>query len=397
MRKVLAKYPQVEHKRLHRRVFLDNIDPDNQALLILVSCFVKTSHFEEYLRVKEIILLDLLKVISHHNARLATPIRTIQRVYDESEARQAPRSGESSYRPFLLVGSSSSGDSNEAHNKGVPLRNVATAEKSSLDSEQVVSSMVNGEGSQDLKTKSKSKEKAQVVNESISIKSALASTNNGQGSKLQLEGLDSMGLHSNDITLLGAAFEKPPAKIPEGRLNSGPSEKSSSKTPISEHGVQNQGTGGEILAGRAEKVEASEGESSADLQEVRHIPKITMDLSLQDHRVKSNSNESHDDPWKTQGSLSTATPGSKQEDGLSYSRTASPVDIGGGTSVGRSQSVEENLVLGVALDGPKRTLPLDNKISSSTEQKDFVASRNGSGNSSKDRQESTQNKGLSSS
>ncbi|XP_043697611.1 mechanosensitive ion channel protein 2, chloroplastic-like, partial [Telopea speciosissima] len=52
MRKVLAKNPQVEHKRLHRRVFLDNVNPENQALLILISCFVKTSHFEEYLCVK---------------------------------------------------------------------------------------------------------------------------------------------------------------------------------------------------------------------------------------------------------------------------------------------------------------------------------------------------------
>ncbi|XLR19552.1 hypothetical protein HN51_066277, partial [Arachis hypogaea] len=73
MRQVLAKNPQVEQQRLHRRVFLDNINPENQALLmprififndiihlffhdfhILVSCFVKTSHFEEYLYVKNL-------------------------------------------------------------------------------------------------------------------------------------------------------------------------------------------------------------------------------------------------------------------------------------------------------------------------------------------------------
>lgn len=34
MRKVLAKNPQIEQKKLHRRVFLDNIDPENQALLV---------------------------------------------------------------------------------------------------------------------------------------------------------------------------------------------------------------------------------------------------------------------------------------------------------------------------------------------------------------------------
>lgn len=36
MRKVLAKNPQVEQQRLHRRVFLENVNPENQALLVRV-------------------------------------------------------------------------------------------------------------------------------------------------------------------------------------------------------------------------------------------------------------------------------------------------------------------------------------------------------------------------
>ncbi|KAF8012216.1 hypothetical protein BT93_I0369 [Corymbia citriodora subsp. variegata] len=110
MRKVLAKNPQVEQQRLHRRVFLDNINAENQALLILVSCFVKTSHYEEYLCVKEAILLDLLRVISHHRARLATPIRTMQRIYGDNDLENVPFSdagfppgGAVSNRPFLLI------------------------------------------------------------------------------------------------------------------------------------------------------------------------------------------------------------------------------------------------------------------------------------------------------
>ncbi|KAL4564266.1 hypothetical protein LXL04_028324 [Taraxacum kok-saghyz] len=67
MRKVIAKNPQVEQQRLHRRVFLENVDPENQALLILISCFVKTSHFEEYLCVKVIKhFLNLHKFILMH-------------------------------------------------------------------------------------------------------------------------------------------------------------------------------------------------------------------------------------------------------------------------------------------------------------------------------------------
>ncbi|TYI21434.1 hypothetical protein ES332_A06G036500v1 [Gossypium tomentosum] len=110
MRKVLAKNPQVEQQRLHRRVFLESIDPHNQALLILVSCFVKTSHIEEYLCVKEAIMLDLLRVISHHRARLATPIRTVQKIYSDPEIEDIPfadtifrRSGAATNRPLLLI------------------------------------------------------------------------------------------------------------------------------------------------------------------------------------------------------------------------------------------------------------------------------------------------------
>ncbi|KAK4430518.1 Mechanosensitive ion channel protein 2, chloroplastic [Sesamum alatum] len=109
MRKVLAKNPQVEQQKLHRRVFLDNINPENQALLILVSCFVKTSRFEEYLCVKEAILLDLLRVIAHHRARLATPIRTVQKVFTDADLDGIPFSdsvftgGAPLNRPLLLI------------------------------------------------------------------------------------------------------------------------------------------------------------------------------------------------------------------------------------------------------------------------------------------------------
>ncbi|XP_009131165.2 mechanosensitive ion channel protein 2, chloroplastic [Brassica rapa] len=98
MRKVLAKNPQVEQQKLHRRIFLEDVNPENQSLVILISCFVKTSHREEYLSVKEAILLDLLRVISHHRARLATPIRTIRKMHTAADMENAPF-GESMYGP----------------------------------------------------------------------------------------------------------------------------------------------------------------------------------------------------------------------------------------------------------------------------------------------------------
>ncbi|KAG6533089.1 hypothetical protein ZIOFF_006950 [Zingiber officinale] len=113
MRKVLAKNPQIEQQRLHRRVFLDSVDPENQALLILISCFVKTSHIEQYLCVKEAVMLDLLRVISHHRARLATPIRTVQKIYREADVEDTPfsdsafRHSATSRHPFFLIDSQS--------------------------------------------------------------------------------------------------------------------------------------------------------------------------------------------------------------------------------------------------------------------------------------------------
>ncbi|KAM7259171.1 hypothetical protein ACFE04_014912 [Oxalis oulophora] len=110
MRKVLAKNPQVEQQRLHRRVFFDSVDPESQALKIFMSCFVKTAHFEEYLCVKETVLLDLLRVISHHRARLATPIRRFQKIYTEADVDNSPfadtsftGSRASVDRPYLLI------------------------------------------------------------------------------------------------------------------------------------------------------------------------------------------------------------------------------------------------------------------------------------------------------
>ncbi|GER27300.1 MSCS-like 2 [Striga asiatica] len=108
MRKVLAKNPQVEQRKLHRRIFLDYINPENQALTIMVSCFVKTSRFEEYLCVKEAVLLDLLRVIAHHHARLATPIRTVRNVYTDADLDSVPFSdsftrGATSIQPLLLI------------------------------------------------------------------------------------------------------------------------------------------------------------------------------------------------------------------------------------------------------------------------------------------------------
>lgn len=62
------------------------------------------------LRLQEVILLDLLRVVRHHQVRLATPIRTIQKFYDDTELGSISfsetiftRGGFASRRPLILM------------------------------------------------------------------------------------------------------------------------------------------------------------------------------------------------------------------------------------------------------------------------------------------------------
>ncbi|XP_074561818.1 mechanosensitive ion channel protein 2, chloroplastic-like isoform X3 [Curcuma longa] len=226
MRKVLAKNPQIEQQRLHRRVFLDNIDPENQALLILISCFVKTSHFEEYLCVKEAVLLDLLRVISHHRARLATPIRTVQKIYGDSEIENIPfaesvfRRSAAVNRPFLLIDSESriNGD-DKAKPRATPRANEDQSNKTNTPSEPKYTSTAESVTSDDF---DKNQEKV-TYPEDVSPKSNkdfAASLHSNSPSSSQMESLDSLHTASKagnqKPTMMESAHEQIDAKSESG-------------------------------------------------------------------------------------------------------------------------------------------------------------------------------------
>eukprot|EP00249_Psilotum_nudum_P019802 c27424_g1_i1 orf=782-3163(+) len=388
MRKVLAKHPQVEQKRLHRRVFFDNLDPENQSLLILVSCFVKTSHFEEYLRVKEIILLELLKVINHHHARLATPIRSMQRLLDDNDSRHAPfrdmnaRSGDTQGRPFLLIDTSSivskqrevEPPSNQI--KGTSLGKEGTITAS--DGPEPVSvneSRVIIESNLDLKSSLKQKEFVAAEARSKAGDSSVDASSPSSMAKPQLEGLDSMGLNSNDITLLGAAFEKPPAKILEGPVDSGPfAELPQKEKSMPRSSLEKLSRSSGI---RAEKI-SSKASSETD------------NLSLESGQEKASATAK----LQLEGDLLADTKRSQPHGKPTPSLPASPKQVSDSASIAVSPVTrpqpEANLVLEVALDGPKRMLPIDNEVAFTTEQKEFVASCNGNGRTVRERRDGSQ-------
>ncbi|XWS21403.1 hypothetical protein CRYUN_Cryun30bG0052300 [Craigia yunnanensis] len=305
MRKVLAKNPQIEQQRLHRRVFLESIDPENQALMILVSCFVKTSHIEEYLCVKEAILLDLLRVISHHQARLATPIRTVQKIYSEAEIEDVPfaetifrRSGAATYRPLLLIEPSYkiNGDDKvkgSAH---------ANEEKDSME-----------EASSTSDSKANTKSGSTSIIDSKGDKVRTSSTNNS--------------CSSSKVSLVEAQSGNP---VPDGSV------------------------------------------------EVNYDKQFS---------------ESRDETWKATSSgrvvISEKSPGANPQSAkegseipLGVSQAKQDVDKSVALPSIARPSLEENIVLGVALEGSKLTLQIEEEIGPSTlstESKELGAHQTGSG------------------
>lgn len=380
MRKVLAKHPQVEQRRLHRRVFFDNINPENQAIMVLVSCFVKTPHFEEYLRVKEVILLDLLKVISHHHARLATPIRSVQRVQDDIEPRSSPfrdmnRSAEAQGRPYLLV------EATAVSNGQRDTEQSGTSKNGASNTKEVAAGVDAVMGP--------SNEAPEFADPKVPGKH-----------KPQLEGLDSMGLNSKDITLLGAAFEKPPAHIPESSDDSGQlGDKAGSKPTVeSSQGkydkafnkAPDQAGGIKSDKGHTRSGETSSQPTSKKSEKVASKAAADPDsVSLREDKGMLQDEASELDlqaPWKEDKDVRLET------------RRPQPVplkmdaDRGGNTPASKAP-LKENLVLGVALDGPKRTLPLD-EVARTTEQKELVGSRNGNSGTGKERRDGSQSPSL---
>eukprot|EP00261_Vitis_vinifera_P030782 XP_019072025.1 PREDICTED: mechanosensitive ion channel protein 3, chloroplastic isoform X3 [Vitis vinifera] len=291
MRKVLAKNPQVEQQRLHRRVFLDYIDPENQALL-------------------EAILLDLLRVISHHQARLATPIRTVQKEYSmaDMEMENIPfadpiftRSSAAANRPLLLIEPSykMNGDDKTKASTGSACQNE---EK---------------DANIDASSTSESKPDAKAGASSI---------------------LDSTT--DDNVAATSISNSSTNSKV--------------SATSISDPKIQNMVTDGSTQNNYEEQ------QSEASMEKVRE------DINPGGSAFEKPSlNFPESGAGKADG-LPSATPLAKQD--------------GNRASIA-TPALEENIVLGVALEGSKRTLPIEEEemvvSPSGAESKELAACQNG--------------------
>lgn len=340
MRKVLAKNPQVEQQRLHRRVFLENVNPENQALSILVSCFVKTSHFEEYLCVKEAILLDLLRVISHHRARLATPIRTVQKIYSDADLENVPfadsiYSRGVSNRPLLLIEPSYKiNGEDKTKNRGARPNGERDGKTARPSSDNKVDAKVGAAPASDSKTKetptsdSKGEAKAGVTTNS-DAKAVTASTS-------------------------------------DPKISDKVAAKSASKTDSKVTEADSESDNGAIGA----LLDTSTLKNPNSKQ-----PKSAI---VGNQKITNNSTSSTSETGaEKSGGFSTASQVKPESERLPVPKPPMSKPV-----------LEENIVLGVALEGSKRTLPIEEDMHSPpshAEVTELAARRHGQGSPTPDK------------
>lgn len=219
--------------------------------------------------------MDLLRVIRHHGARLATPIRTVQRMRNEAEVDTA-------------------GFSDIVFNQAAMNRRFMLIEPS------------------------------YKINSDDNAKSSPSSVQKSEEKDLQEETSDTEAETENNgsVPVSNGKKEKPKATLGS---NSSTGTKGS-PTSTSDQPV-------------AQKSEEKKKESVGD------------------------SNKAEKDEVSNGEGATEQTLKSKARQGTEKSSGDSKTRDGGGS--GTSSSLEENIVLGVALDGSKRTLPIDEELEAS--------------------------------
>lgn len=266
---------------------------------------------------QEAILLDLLRVISHHRARLATPIRTVQKIYGEADLENVPFS-ETMY--------SRSGATNR------PLLLIEPSYKVNGDDKAKVSSRP---------TRSSNEEK-DAKQEAVSMSGTKAPDTAGSTSNLDTKTDDKKSASPS-----GTASKPSTGSV----SNNTQTQNLSTSTP-EQSSIEKPVTSNEVKGEKKDLI----GLNSKD-----NTPRVTP--------PKRSSSAS------SPGSEKTDIPSSSlqnKQDGEKPS--ASP-------SVARPP-LEENIVLGVALEGSKRTLPIDEDLDpspfhSSADSKEISTQRNG--------------------
>lgn len=286
--------------------------------------------------VQEAILLDLLRVISHHRARLATPIRTMQKIYSDSDLENVPfsdsiynRGGVASNRPLLLI---------------EPSYRINGDDKSKSQNR---SGRVAGE--QDNKGTSKSS----------------ADTKAGGSPKSDTKARETTKPDTKPDSKIG--------QIPNTDVKEQAKSLANSSLKTHSNIAKSRNPNSDMAASTSENLNQNNG--APDRKQLKSV------ASDNTRQITKGDNPSAETGVNKKEGLQESSP-SKQETQrkpVSQPSTSRPV-------------LEENIVLGVALEGSKRTLPIDEDIAShltSGEKELTAAARNTTGSltSEKDRKD----------
>lgn len=250
--------------------------------------------------------MDLLRVISHHRARLATPIRTVQKIYGEADLENVPFADTIFTRPRA------------AANR--PLMLIESSHKISSD-DKVKASTRSAARNEEKDTKVEATAKTDFESDS---KAGLLPLVDSKGDKVTLLATSTASTKSQSGILVADNIDnedQPNENIGDARRK--------------KMGVLNSEDINRVGA-ISEKSPATDPESASEKTDSSSIPPAKQDI---ERSVASQS----------------------------IPRTP----------------LEENIVLGVALDGSKRILPIEEEMTASpipAESKELAASRNGNGN-----------------
>ena len=330
---------------------------------------------------QEAILLDLLRVISHHRARLATPIRTVQKIYSDADFENIPfadsafaRGGVAPNRPLLLIEppyringedktktQTRSARTNGEQDGKVPLRPTTDTK---ADAKAGATPVTDSKARETLTSEKKENVKAGATPVTDSkVRETLASEKRenvkagatpvtdskvretlASEKKENVKAGETPNTDKKDPKSLAASTTDPKMgdKVMVKSASKSGSKTDSKVAEVSSFETRTQGT---ISDNSTQNVSDSNQPKKAGVGNARHNSPVP----------------SSDTANEKSGGF-PASPQSKQEDERSTSRPA----------------LEENIVLGVALEGSKRTLPIEEGTAptSTPPEKELAAFRN---------------------
>lgn len=290
---------------------------------------------------QEAILLDLLRVISHHRARLATPIRTVQKLYSDTDLENIPfaetiysRDGVAPNRPLLMI--------------EPPYR-------------------INGE--------------EKTRNQNRSARASGEQDGKSSGRPVPEKGDAKVGATSvSDYK----ARETPPSNAKaDAKIGETPNPDKKNDPKAAAASVTDSKGGEHTKVKPTSKSISKRDSKGADmpLSDPKGVASVADNSTQKVSDGKQPKSDSFGNITQKFNNPSVSSPESSVEKAGGFTTTQSRQESERIQTMPRP-ILEDNIVLGVALEGSKRTLPIDEGMvspSSQAEGKEMAASRNGNG------------------